>query len=140
MESFDDIQKIGWSRVTDPKTHSKIYIRPNKTKVRQRRDLSDNEKVILGDILFPQQQSQPKNQSQAYAQPLSVTLASSSAFPDSESSPAQPESDGATSGSVSSSSRGAGSSRSSVFSLTPQETHTFQEGGENDIEIPEVKA
>ena len=90
METFDDIQKIGWSRVIDPKTNRKMYVRPNKTKVRQRRDLSENEKIVLGNILFPPRQTQPQNQSQACPEPPSVPPAAASSIPCSASPPTRP--------------------------------------------------
>ena len=120
METFDDIEKMGWSRVIDPKTNRKIYVRPNKTKVRQMRDLSENEKIVMGNILFPPRQTQPENQSQAYPEPPSGHPAAASSIPCSESPPTQ--SGRAASSSLSRPSSGASSS--SVFSLTPQETHT----------------
>ena len=134
METFDDMEKLGWSRVIDPKTQRKIYVRPNKTKVRQKRDLSDHEKEVLGNILFPCRQSHPQNQSQA-CPPAPLGTPASTPCPVSPLT--QPESGGAASTSVSWPSSGAGISRGSVFSLPPQETNTDQPGEEN--ELPEVK-
>ena len=53
VTSFEELSDQGWIKRVHTTTKRISYVRPNKTIVNQRRDLSDNERDAIGHILFP---------------------------------------------------------------------------------------
>ena len=53
VTSFEELSHLGWAKRVNDATKRVSYVRPNKTIVNQRRDLSDSERDEIGDILFP---------------------------------------------------------------------------------------
>ena len=59
MNSLNDLFAMGWSKETN-KSGKTFYFRPNDRKVSSKRDLSPEEEVEIGHILFPPKQKKPK--------------------------------------------------------------------------------
>ena len=62
IDSFNDLEKLGWRRRPNNKRNS--YVRPDKRVVNSRRDLSNEEDRIFGNILFPGRRGHIENEPQ----------------------------------------------------------------------------
>ena len=51
--SWQDLANLGWTEGVSGKTGRKVYHRPNGRLVSQRRNLTSEERDVIGDILFP---------------------------------------------------------------------------------------
>ena len=97
ITSFDDLIKLCWSKEIN-QNNRVHYVRPDKRKVRQRRNLTNKEKDEIGDILFPGKKKSPApavptpvpapapappDSPDSHPQPVSHTLTASHTFTDS---------------------------------------------------------